>query len=114
MKQVNKILVVLALTFISAPTFASQDMKLKQSLNDIKKELREIRAEIRDIRRYLEDHHDNKESENSKWGCYIKDISAGGISGTGYTKAEAIGAVLEKCTKLHGACFENNIKCSSE
>ena len=55
------------------------------------------------------DHHDKTKGQ---WGCYLDDVSAGGVFGTGRSEAEAKGKTLASCKSKGGACFENLLKCS--
>lgn len=76
-----------------------------------------LRAEIAQLReeiRLLPQRINHSSSNAPKWGCYMKDMRAGGISGSGFTKSEAKGVVLEKCAAREGVCFTNDVTCSSE
>ena len=94
--------------------YASDDKEIKALILDLKTEVRMLREEVRMLSRKIDGGRSGRHGDHFKWGCYINDIKAGGISGVGSTKAEAIGKVLEECTAKKGACFESNIKCSSE
>ena len=56
--------------------------------------------------------HDHHDSTKGQWGCYLDDVSAGGVYGTGRSEAEAKGKTLATCKSKGGACFENLLKCS--
>ncbi|MFT6984276.1 MAG: hypothetical protein ACJAT7_000062 [Psychromonas sp.] len=88
------------------------------AVHDLKDEVRMLRKDVQRLEiLILKLSHtvtDSALSEdgNDVWGCYIKDIRAGGIYGTGRTEAEAKGKTLEKCTLENGVCFESGLNCS--
>ena len=57
--------------------------------------------------------HKERDADN-KWACFMNDLSAGGIVGTGRTEAEAKGRALESCTQKRGTCWEQKLQCSSD
>lgn len=90
-------------------------------------ELRQLKLEIRALRRDIQrleerlifseraaNEASHPEYDDKKWGCFMQDLSAGGLFSTGSTKAEAKGRLLERCTQKKGACFEKKVECSSE
>lgn len=121
-------LVTLLLASITASAATGQSPSVKGSADHYERmENREIRAltlEVRALRRDIarleekitaaswgahEPPHNNK-----KWGCFMQDIRAGGLSATGSTRAEAMGLLLERCSEKGGACFESSARCSDE
>ncbi|WP_221274654.1 hypothetical protein [Thaumasiovibrio subtropicus] len=54
------------------------------------------------------------DSRDNIWGCYIDDLNAGGVFGTGRTEAEAKGKTLAKCKEKGGICFTTRLECSKD
>lgn len=46
------------------------------------------------------------------WGCYLDDLTVGGLYSTGMTQAEAKGRILQKCKQQGGTCFESRVTCN--
>ncbi|MDD1783610.1 SlyX family protein [Enterovibrio sp. ZSDZ35] len=108
--------IVAALLFVFAsPSYAFEednffgDHALRQEIRELQREVRQLKKRVSALER------EAGNSGNSKrWGCYLDDLKAGGLYGTGFTKAEAKGRVLEKCADKEGTCFESRVKCSTE
>ncbi|QUM77449.1 hypothetical protein HWV00_15160 [Moritella sp. 24] len=90
-------------------------------LYQLKKEVRMLRDDIQRLevlilRSSKKTDKDDviADTKSGAWGCYIKDLRAGGVYGTGQTEAEAKGKTLEKCEQKGGVCWESNLKCSSD
>ena len=106
------LLVLLSFLFVSQGYSNEIDA---YSFNDsLKRENRELRREVQQLKKRVRDLEENAfhVSTSKRWGCYLDDMSAGGLYGTGYTQAEAKGMVLEKCNDRNGVCFETRVKCN--
>ncbi|MBE8167852.1 MAG: hypothetical protein HAW66_05765 [Shewanella sp.] len=114
MKYLLSTLVVL---FFSTTIFAhpkntdSEIHQLRQEVKQLHKQVRRLKAVIASHSfGRSEDVHQN--NNRKQWGCYLDDITAGGVYGTGRSEAEARGKTLEKCKDKSGVCFDNLLKCS--
>lgn len=111
-------MIMLTLCTLTKPAFADQDKdlrieQLQQQVSQLKHKLHQLKQQSNNTtERQRNDININ--SARTQWGCYLDDINAGGIYGTGSTEAEAKGKTLAKCQQKKGACFEMNLKCSQD
>lgn len=105
----------------------SQGVSAHDVASSTTEELRSLREEVsllrRDIARLEElillgqaddfTRHGHRKSRGI-WGCFMDDISAGGVYGTGTTEAEAKGKAMQDCKSKGGSCWENKLVCSKE
>ncbi|MCG7498109.1 hypothetical protein MHO82_14660 [Vibrio sp. Of7-15] len=86
------------------------------AMQELKQEVRELRKDIARLEKLVirlsNNRNDGKRINGDAWGCYLKDLNAGGVYGTGRTEAEAKGKTLERCESKGGICWESNLKCS--
>jgi uncharacterized protein YlxW (UPF0749 family) len=116
-----KTLVLVMMVLLSFGKANASENSDASALKDIKKQVRILKKDIRKLETLIiklsdkidDDRHTESKKEDV-WGCYIKDISAGTVHGTGSTEAEAKGKALEKCESKGGACWESKLKCSSD
>ncbi|CAH0533440.1 hypothetical protein VST7929_01308 [Vibrio stylophorae] len=94
------------------------DTQAQQSaeIRALRAEVKQLRREVRRLERIVLNGQslDDEDSRSNVWGCYLNDLNAGGIYGTGRTRAEAKGKTLEKCSKKEGLCFDHQIQCSQD
>ncbi|WP_419834431.1 hypothetical protein [Endozoicomonas atrinae] len=93
---------------------AVQAYDSQTEIRNLQKEIQQLRKDIRRLERRvmaLEDT-DSYGDNNTRWGCYMNDIRAGGLFSHAATEAEARGKILSQCTSKKGACFDNQITCS--
>ncbi|QUM81632.1 hypothetical protein HWV01_15760 [Moritella sp. 5] len=119
-----KSLVLAIMVLLSFGKVSASEVSDAAAFKDLKKEVRMLRKDIRRLETLIirlsdkidDDEDDTIPTPTNKdvWGCYIKDITAGAVYGTGRTEAEAKGKALEKCELKGGACWESNLKCSSD
>lgn len=82
-------------------------------LRAIHHELKRLRAQLDHIESLLNQPPPAEPVAAKQWGCYMDDISAGGVYGVGATEAEAKGRALEQCEMKKGTCFEVKLKCTT-
>ncbi|MFD2176606.1 hypothetical protein [Veronia pacifica] len=110
--------------FVTGLTLLSLSLPALAHADDNSEEIRSLRQEVQmlrsDILRLEDKIYEMNKKLNSKgksdksdnWGCYIDDLSAGAVYGTGRTEMEAKGKTLAKCKEKGGACFSSNLQCS--
>ena len=88
-------------------------------IQHLKRDVRILKKEVRRLQNIVENGDYNRrpqihvgDGNKGQWGCYLDDVSAGGVYGTGRSEAEARGKALAACNKKGGACFDNQLKCS--
>lgn len=107
-----KFKLILVMTMLSTSVFANETGFLMSNA-EVREEIRELKREIYYLKqRVSELEGKSRPSSTKKWGCYLDDITAGGVYGTGNTQAEAKGKVLEKCNDKGGVCFEMSVECN--
>ena len=121
MKSLNLFFAMIVTCLISIGAFAHQyeEQDEADAQQDVKKELRMLRKDIRrlesiimDLVETIEDGNGSNRSDSDKWGCYLDDLTAGGLYATGRTQAEAKGKVLQHCSDKKGSCWESKVKCN--
>ncbi|WP_144392905.1 hypothetical protein [Pleionea sediminis] len=117
MKNILFIL-ILAFTAITASSHSDYE-STKRENRYLKKEIKELRADVRRLEGLILNLMDMVEHKprhdrghKKQWACYMNDMRAGGIYGTGSSEAEAKGKTLQSCTKNGGVCFSSDLKCS--
>ncbi|KXF82624.1 FtsB family cell division protein [Enterovibrio coralii] len=110
-----KIIIAVVAVFAASSSYAFEEENFLGN-NSVRQEIRELQRQVKQLERRVRqlEREQGDSSISSRWGCYLDDLRAGGIYGTGYTKAEAKGRVLEKCAEKDGTCFESSVKCSTE
>ncbi|BDM63369.1 hypothetical protein NFHSH190041_08210 [Shewanella sp. NFH-SH190041] len=91
----------------------SDDMEiaqLKQKVNTLQQDVALLRQEVLQLKNLLLSQRGGNATH--QWGCYLDDIRAGGVYGTGNSEAEAKGKTLAQCHKKGGVCWESSLKCS--
>ena len=83
--------------------------RLQQLMVQMQDTLNAYKAELSQANNRKKDDEDT-----SKWACFMNDLTAGGIVGTGRTEAEARGRALESCSMKHGSCWEHKLQCNSD
>ncbi|MBM7071212.1 hypothetical protein JQC92_04035 [Shewanella sp. 202IG2-18] len=86
--------------------------KLRHEVRMLKKEVRHLKSVIANGSYDRGSNIQIDDGTKGQWGCYLDDITAGGVYGTGRTEAEARGKTLAACNKKGGACFDMNVKCN--
>ncbi len=104
--------------FLSSNIWAHDDDH-DAEIQQLKRDVRILKREVRHLQEAASNgNYDSHptihfgDSTKGQWGCYLDDVSAGGVYGTGRSEAEARGKALAACNKKGGACFDNQLKCS--
>ncbi len=107
-----KYLLLLAMLFSSFGYSHNIDSsELKNEVKQLRIDIKRLEQRIIDLQLSLSNDSTHSGSK-ATWGCYIDDITAGGIYSNARTEAEAKGKALHKCNLKNGACWENKVKCS--
>ncbi|HFD4029310.1 TPA: hypothetical protein ACF3XQ_004464 [Vibrio parahaemolyticus] len=112
-----KNLVLVIITLLSVGNVYAKEISSKEELSALKNEVRMLRKEIQKLELMIVklshsiDDNVLPGNQGNSWGCYLDDIKAGGVYGTGLTEAEAKGKALEKCNAKGGVCFTSSLSC---
>ena len=118
LKQVNMRMALCVVASAWALNSVAEPVMVERAeLDEIRHELRLLRSDMARMERLLLESAAYPSAESgavpeSVWGCYMKDVKAGGVYGTGLTEAEAKGRTLEQCERKDGSCFESDLKCT--
>lgn len=111
-----KYLIPSILALLSVNQASAHDVCDSFAMQDLKQEVRQLRKDISRLEKLVltlsNDRDSGKSRNGDAWGCYLKDLNAGGVYGTGRTEAEAKGKTLERCESKGGICWETQLKCS--
>ncbi|RXJ74311.1 hypothetical protein CS022_04475 [Veronia nyctiphanis] len=108
---------VLASGFISTPSIADNSdeiFSLRQELQLLRSDILRLESKVHELEKQMKNRDKAGHKNSNKWGCYLDDLSAGGVYGTGRTEMEAKGKTLATCKEKGGTCFEMNLKCSAD
>ncbi|MGF1726433.1 hypothetical protein [Photobacterium nomapromontoriensis] len=115
MKVMLPLMLLLLVGNVHAKTGDTKHFSDDRVIYELKKEVRMLRKDIQRLevlilKLSMSDSIGNV--NDNAWGCYLNDLNAGGVYGTGRTEAEAKGKTLEKCKRKDGMCFETQLECS--
>lgn len=90
--------------------------ELKVELGKLRKDIHRLESLVRDLTYLVENGNSHRlpEKRENSWGCYMDDLTVGGLYAVGRTEAEARGKALERCTQKKGVCWDSKLKCSKE
>lgn len=115
MKVMLPLMLLLFIGNVRANVGDTKDTSDARVLHELKNEVRLLRKDIQRLEVLilkLSMTGSAGDDNDNAWGCYLNDLNAGGVYGTGRTEAEAKGKTLEKCERKEGMCFETQLTCS--
>lgn len=111
-------ILVLALLVPFGQVWAHDDGIGRAEFAEIMRELVALRMEVQHLRMLMAGEGSGAipapDYVSNKWGCYLDDLSAGGLYSTGATEGEAKGRLLEKCKQKDGSCWAHKVVCTKE
>lgn len=114
----EKLYAALILCTLSAASYSHQTDD-QQDINELKREVLSLKTNLLRLETLMLDTKNavlassmTKPSPRIQWGCYMDDISAGGVYGSGATEAEAKGKTMESCHQKDGSCWEKKMECT--